>query len=135
MRSHPDHSDANPPDGRRDGRGRQRELTAAFRRYVDAVQDRSRPSVEADVEAALDLAEEMMGHRRGAAVDAALAETYGASMRELATAVRQAGRGAMAHPALFARAVVLARTLESAGAGRRAARRQRDLAVLATTTR
>jgi hypothetical protein len=66
-----------------------------------------------------------MGHRRGAAVDASLAEAYGGSIRQLAKAVRLAGRGAVAHPALLARAIVLARTLERTGAGRRAGERTR----------
>ena len=77
-------------------------------------------------EAALILAQEIMGHRRGAAVDASLAEAYGGSIRQLAKAVRLAGRGAVAHPALLARAIVLARTLERTGAGRRSGERTRD---------
>jgi hypothetical protein len=102
-----------------------RALPAAFARYVEAVQSQSEPTLAADVEAALTLAEELHGHRRGAVVDASLAEVYGPSMRQLAMAVRRAGRGATAHPGLLARAVVLARTLERTGAGRRAGQRQR----------
>ena len=126
----PIHSGVNPPTRRRSGREAPRELTAAFRRYVDRVQSVENPTPRDDFEAALVLAEEIMGHRRGAAVDASLAEAYGANIRQLAKAVRQAGRGAMAHPALLARAIVLARTLERTGAGRRAGRtiRQRELA-------
>ena len=41
-------------------------------------------------------------------------------MRQTATAVRQAGRSAVAHPALLARAIVLARTLDRTAAGRQA---------------
>jgi hypothetical protein len=124
------HSGVNPPARRRSGREGPRELTAAFRRYVDRVQSVTDPTPRDDLEAALILAEEIMGHRRGAAVDASLAEAYGANIRQLAKAVRQAGKGAMAHPALLARAIVLARTLERTGAGRRAGRtmRQRQLA-------
>ena len=40
--------------------------------------------------------------------------------------MRQAGKGAVAHPALLARAIVLARALERTGAGRRAGRVQRE---------
>src|SRR3954464_14812514 len=122
----PIHSAVNPPARRRSGREGPRELTAAFRRYVDRVQSVTDPTPRDDLEAALILAEEIMGHRRGAAVDASLAEAYGANIRQLAKAVRQAGKGAMAHPALLARAIVLARTLERTGAGRRAGRAQRE---------
>jgi hypothetical protein len=124
------HSGVNPPARRRSGREGPRELTAAFRRYVERVQSVPHPTPRGDLEAALVLAEEIMGHRRAAAVDAALAEAYGANIRQLAKAVRQAGRGAVAQPALLARAIVLARTLERTGAGRRAGRavRERELA-------
>jgi len=97
---------------------------------VDRVQSVQDPTARDDLEAALSLAEEVMGHRRTAAVDASLAEAYGANIRQLAKAVRQAGKGAVAHPALLARAIVLARALERTGAGRRAGRtlRERELA-------
>ena len=114
------------PQRRRSGREGPRELTAAFRRYVERVQGVQDPTPQDDLEAALILAQEIMGHRRGAAVDASLAEAYGGSIRQLAKAVRLAGRGAVAHPALLARAIVLARTLERTGAGRRSGERTRD---------
>jgi hypothetical protein len=101
-------------------------LTAAFRRYVERVQSVEDPTPRHDLDAALTLAEEIMGHRRADAVDASLAQDYGASIAQLAKAVRQAGRGAVAHPALLARAIVLARTLERTGTGRRAGRALRD---------
>ena len=123
MTLHRQEPGAPPAAGRRTAPADPRDLTAAFRRYVDAVQAHSDASV--DVDAALTLASEVMGHRRGAAVDASLAEAHGTSMRELATAVRRAGPVAVAHPGLLGRAVVLARTLERTGAGRRAAERQR----------
>jgi hypothetical protein len=124
----PTHSGVYPPARRRSGRGGPRELTAAFRRYVERVQSVTEPTSRDDLDAALILAEEIMGHRRAAAVDAALARAYGANIRQLAKAVRQAGKGAVAQPALLARAIVLARTLERTGAGRRAGRAQRELA-------
>ncbi len=120
------HSGVNPPARRRSGREAPQELTAAFRRYVERVQSVPDPTPRHDLDAALILAEEIMGHRRAAAVDASLAEAYGPSIRQLAKAVRQAGKGAVAHPALLARAIVLARALERTGAGRRAARAQRE---------
>jgi len=120
------HSGVNPPARRRSGREGPRELTAAFRRYVERVQSAESPTARDDLDAALTLAEEITGHRRSTAIDATLVRDYGASIRQLAKAVRQAGRGAIAHPALLARAIVLARTLERTGAGRRAARVQRD---------
>ena len=116
----------NPPSRRRSGREGPRELTAAFRAYVDRVQRAGEPSTRDDLEAALILAEDVMGHTRGIAVDAALVAEHGRSIRQLARAVRQAGRGAVAQPALLARAIVLARTLERTGAGRRAAARRGD---------
>lgn len=116
----------NPPHRRRSGREGPRELTAAFRRYVERVQAVENPTPQHDLEAALVLAQEIMGHRRGAAVDATLADAYGGSIRQLAKAVRLQGRGAVAHPALLARAIVLARTLERTGAGRRAGDRARS---------
>jgi hypothetical protein len=115
------------PIGRHDAHD-PRALPAAFARYVEAVQSQAEPTLAGDVEAALTLAEDLRGHRRGAVVDASLAEVYGPSMRQLAMAVRRAGPGAMAHPGLLARAVVLARTLERTGAGRRAGQRQRAVA-------
>jgi hypothetical protein len=124
-------STAPAPLRRRDAPADPRALPAAFDRYVDAVLSLAEPTPSTDVEAALTLAHELRGHRRGAAVDASLAEVYGPSMRELAMAVRRAGRGAVVHPGLLARAVVLARTLERTGAGRRAAERQRALAATA----
>jgi hypothetical protein len=123
-----DHSGGNPPARRRSGREGPRELTAAFRRYVERVQSVENPTARDDLDAALTLAEEITGHRRSSAIDASLVRDYGASIRQLAKAVRQAGRGAVADPALLARAIVLARTLERTGAGRRAARAQRELA-------
>jgi hypothetical protein len=116
-----------PPTRRRSGREGPRELTTAFRRYVEHVQSVEDPTLRDDFEAALNLAQDIMGHRRAAGVDASLAAAYGPSVRQLATAVRQAGKGAVAHPALLARAIVLARTLERTGAGRRAGARQRRL--------
>jgi hypothetical protein len=126
MSPHLHHSGANPPARRRSGREGPRELSAAYRRYVDRVQSVEARSARHDLEAALILAEEIMGHRRGAAIDASLVHAYGASIRQLAKAVRQAGRGAFAHPALLARAIVLARTLDGTGAGRRAGLRDRE---------
>jgi len=106
-----------PPARRRDGREGSRELTRAYRRYVEAVQRPTDPCVRDDVEAALTLAREVMGLRRDAEVDAALRGAHAAEIRALGTAVRRAGSGAVAHPALLARAIVLARTLEQAAAG------------------
>jgi hypothetical protein len=102
-------------------------MTKAFRCYVESVQADPQATPIQDLEAALTLAQDVMGHRRGPEVDAALAAAYGAPMRHLATAVRSAGRGAIAQPALLARAIVLARALERTAAGRRAgtARRER----------
>jgi hypothetical protein len=119
------HFGAVSPQKRRSGREGPRQLTAAFRRYVETVQAFDAPHPDVDVEAVLALAHDVMGHRRGAAVDASLADAYGASIRQLAKAVRQAGRGAVAHPALLARAIVLARTLERTAAGRNARERLR----------
>ena len=105
-----------PPTPRRGGREAPRELTSAFGRYVSAVQVSAFPAPADDFEAALTLAEEIMGHVRRADVDAALVQVYGPSMRALGTAVRRAGHGAAAHPALLARAIVMARTLERTAA-------------------
>jgi hypothetical protein len=131
MPAHRIHSNAPAPLRRRGPDADPRALPAAFGRYVDAVLSEAEPTLAGDVEAALTLAHELRGHCRGAAVDASLAEVYGSSMRQLAMAVRRAGRGAVVHPGLLARAVVLARTLERAGAGRRAGQRQRELAAIA----
>jgi hypothetical protein len=59
-------------------------------------------------------------------LDPAVVAVHAPAIRQLALGVRQAGRGAVAQPALLARAIVLARTLESAGAGRRVGERQRE---------
>jgi hypothetical protein len=120
------HAGVNPLARRRSGREGPQELTAAFRRYVERVQSLQDPTPRDDLDAALILAEDIMGHRRGSAVDATLARAHGASICQLARSVREAGRSAVAHPALLARAIVLARTLESTGAGRRAGERLRE---------
>jgi hypothetical protein len=120
---------------RRSGRETSRELTTAFRRYVEAVQATDDPLHAHDAEAALTLAVEVMGHRRHSTVDAALVAEYGIAIRDLAAAVRDAGRRAAAHPGLLARAVVLARTLERTGAGRRAARTQRAMVAATAVAR
>jgi hypothetical protein len=116
---------ASPIARRRAGRGDSRELTKAYRRYVERVQALDEPAV--DLEAALVLAEDVMGHRRGAEVDGVLVAAHSGLIRDLADAVRRAGRGAMAQPALLARAIVLARTLERTGADRFAAGADRSL--------
>jgi hypothetical protein len=103
-------------------------MTKAFRRYVEAVQADAQAAPRDDLEAALTLAVDVMGHKRGREVDAALAAAFGGPMRQLATAVRRAGRGAIAQPALLARAIVLARALERTAAGRRAGTARRELA-------
>src|SRR3954464_7961473 len=108
----PIHSGVNPPARRRSGREGPRELTAAFRRYVERVQSAENPTARDDLAPALPLADEITGDRRSTAIDASLVREYGASIRQIAKAVRQAGRGAVAHAALLARAIVLARTLE-----------------------
>src|SRR6187200_3717351 len=59
-----DHSGVNSPARRRSGREGPRELTAAFRRYVERVQSVADPTPRHDLDAALTLAEEIMGHRR-----------------------------------------------------------------------
>lgn len=107
------------------------QMTKAFRRYVDAVQANVEELAGRDLEAVLTLAEEIMGHQRTAEVDRSLAAAFGSPIRQLATAVRRAGRGAVAQPALLARAIVLARTLERTAAGRRAARDRRNTLVAA----
>jgi hypothetical protein len=119
-----------PPSRRRNGREAPGQLTRAYRRFVDAVQRPSAPRPQEDFEAALTLAHDVMGHRRDAHVDTALLDAYGPSIRALSTAVRHAGAGAVANPALLARAIVLARTLERTAAARRAGRASGD-AILA----
>jgi hypothetical protein len=113
---------------RRGGREGAREITVAFRRYVEAVQADPKPTPFQDLEAALTLAQDIMGHQRGPEIDAALGASYSAPVRQLATAVRRAGRGAVAQPALLARAIVLARALERTGAGRRPGARRAERA-------
>jgi hypothetical protein len=105
-------------------------MTKAFRRYVEAVQADPNATPVADLEAALTLAHDVMGHQRGLDVDSALGATYGAPVCQLATAVRRAGRGAVAQPVLLARAIVVARALERTAAGRRAGATRR-IAVVA----
>jgi hypothetical protein len=115
------------PLGRRSGREGGQVLTVGFRRYVEAVLTPEQPSLARDLDAALDLVQDIMEYERRTEIDAALVSAYGKLMRQLATAVRQAGRGAVAHPALLARAIVLARTLDRMAAGRRAALGERVL--------
>ena len=100
------------PHRRRSGREGPRELTAAFRRYVDAIQvpdgpvavrrprGRPRPGPGDHGPCAAAPPSTARSPRRTPA--------RSASWRR---SVRQAGRGAVAHPALLARAIVLARTL------------------------
>jgi hypothetical protein len=71
--------------------------------------------------------QDIMEYERRPEIDASLISAYGKLMRQLATAVRQAGRGAVAHPALLARAIVLARTLDRMAVSRRAAEQERIL--------
>ena len=113
------------PIGRSGGREGGQVLTVGFRRYVEAVLS-SDHSLARDIEAALNLVQDIMEYELRPEIDAALIANYGQSMRQMANAVRQAGRGAVAHPALLARAIVLARTLDRTGAGRRAALVARD---------
>jgi hypothetical protein len=113
--------------GRRDGREGGQLLTVGFRRYVEAVLSPEQPSLAGDLDAALDLVQDIMEYERRTEIDAALISAYGNLMRQLATAVRQAGRGAAAHPALLARAIVLARTLDRMAVGRHAALAERVL--------
>ena len=115
------------PLGRRGGREGGQALTVGFRRYVEAVLAPEQPSLARDLDAALDLVQDIMEYARRPENDAALISTYGGLMRQLATAVRQAGRGAVAHPALLARAIVLARTLDRTAVSRRAAEQERML--------
>jgi hypothetical protein len=106
------------PITRRSGREGGQALTVGFRRYVEAVLSPDH-SLARDLDAALNLAQDIMEYERRPDIDASLISSFGQSMRQTATAVRQAGRGAVAHPALLARAIVLARTLDRTAAGRR----------------
>jgi hypothetical protein len=115
------------PIGRRSGREGGQALTIGFRRYVEAVLAPERPSLARDLDAALDLVQDIMEYERRPEIDASLISAYGRLMRQLATAVRHAGRGAVAHPALLARAIVLARTLDRTAVSRRAAEQERML--------
>jgi hypothetical protein len=103
---------------RRSGREGGQALTVGFRRYVEAVLSPDH-SLAKDLDAALTLAQDLMEYERRPATDATLIASYGQVMRQTANAVRQSGRGAVAHPALLARAIVLARTLDRTAAGRR----------------
>src|SRR5215470_3215318 len=96
---------------RRSGREGPRELTAAFRRYVDRVQDLDEPTAKDELEAALLLAGDITGSTIGTAVDPTLLAANLSSIRQLSKSVRRAGRGAVGQPALLARAIVLARAL------------------------
>jgi hypothetical protein len=107
------------PLGRRSGREGGQALTVGFRRYVEAVLSPDH-SLAKDLQAALNLTQDIMEYERRPEIDAALIASYAKSMRQTATAVRQAGRSAVAHPALLARAIVLARTLDRTAAGRQA---------------
>ena len=97
----------------------------AARHSPSASAGTSRPSsllttaLAKDLEAALNLAQDLMEYERRPEIDASLIANYGQVMRQTATAVRQSGRSAVAHPALLARAIVLARTLDRTAAGRR----------------
>ncbi len=113
--------------GRRSGREGGQALTVGFHRYVEAVLAPEQPSLAGDLDAALDLVQDAMEYERRPEIDASLISAHGELMRQLATAVRQAGRGAVAHPALLARAIVLARTLDRMAVGRRAADDERML--------
>ncbi len=106
------------PIARRSGRESGQALTVGFRRYVEAVLSPDH-SLAKDLDAALNLAQDIMEYERRSDIDASLISSFGQSMRQTANAVRQAGRGAVAHPALLARAIVLARTLDRTAAGRR----------------
>jgi hypothetical protein len=119
---------SNPVSRRRSGREGPRELTAAFRRYVERVQAFENPTAKDDLEAALFLAQDIMGHAARTAVDPMLVAENATSIRQLAKSVRRAGRGAVAQPALLARAVVLSRALETPAGSRRAHGRDGELA-------
>ena len=106
------------------GRESGRLLTLGFRRYVHTVLSVGEPTPATDLEALLALAESIMGLRRAPATDAALGRVYGLAARRLAAVVRQTGRSAVAHPALLARAIVVARSVQRAGASRSTERRQ-----------
>ncbi len=109
---------ARGPIARRSGREGGQALTVGFRRYVEAVLSPDH-TLAKDLEAALNLAQDLMEYERRPETDASLIANYGQVMRQTATAVRQSGRSAVAHPALLARAIVLARTLDRTAAGRR----------------
>lgn len=115
---------------RRTGREGGQALTVGFRRYVEAVLGNDEVSLARDLEAALDLVQDIMEYERRHELDASLIAAYGKGMRQLATAVRRAGRNAAAHPALLARAIVMARTLDRTAAGRRAALQRSGTRVL-----
>jgi hypothetical protein len=119
----PHHSGAQPPitPRRRSGREGPQALTAAFRRYVERVRSAEDPTPRTDLHAALRLAAEITG-RRAVVLAPAVVAVHAPAIRQLALGVRQAGRGAVAQPALLARAIVLARTLASASASAPAAR-------------
>jgi hypothetical protein len=114
------------------GRENGRRLTLGFRRYVQRVLSADQPTPGGDIDALLGLAEDIMDLHRTPVVDAVLGRIYADSARRLATVVRSTGRGAVAHPALLARAIVVARSVQRAAAGRMAdAVDQRALAVAA----
>jgi len=113
------------PPRRATGREGGQILTVGFRRYVEAILRADEPSLSHDLDVTLDLVQDIMEYERRPEIDAALIAAYGSGMRQLATTVRRTGRGAAAHPALLARAIVMARTLDRTAAGRRAALRQR----------
>jgi hypothetical protein len=115
MTSPASRSGATPPTTARRPSARERPqvLTSAFHRYVERVQSATDPTPRTDLAATLQLAVEIAGSGR---VDPAAVAQHGASIRQLARNVRQAGRGAAAQPALLASAIVLARTLVSASA-------------------
>jgi len=114
---------SNPVSRRRSGREGPRELTTAFRRYVERVQALEAPTAKDDLEAAIFLAQDIMGRPAGAAVEPMLVAENASSIRQLAKAVRRTGRGAVGQPALLARAIVLARELEGPTAQRAHGRR------------
>jgi hypothetical protein len=109
------HSGATPPTTarRRSGRETPQALTAAFGRYVERIAYVEDPTPRSDLHAALRLAAEIAGSGR---IDPSVVAEHGPAIRQLARGVRQAGRGAVAQPALLARAIVLGRTLAAAPA-------------------
>jgi hypothetical protein len=110
------HSGAQSPTTprRRGGRVAPQALTTAFRGYVERVQAVEEPTPRADLRATLILAAEI--GPAGVAVDPSAVAEHGPAIRQLARSVRQAGRGAVAQPALLARAIVLARKLAAPSA-------------------